>query len=513
MINCLDKTISHSSFFSSNGKKKKCNTLNFIPKFLYDESLFKTKEKQRFLITFYRGYAKSSYKKLGESYGTSKYVAQNYINQWLKLGFIEKTNNLYKPDLYIKSKGRHCLVQGENYYRLTKKGKDYRKEILNSAVQKCREINSQSEIQFLNEVNSVNQIIENAFKNLVSSILNYPHYRSEEKSQEGELRPSSPFALERKVLMVGAVSQESCATLTEIFRACLAKTKSKPLKSRKISETSHIAKSSFKNTEKFRAIQKKFHQFGFKKLLGDAYRGTLLKLMTLSIEFIEKLLKLVRSKLKHKWKLRSFWGFFLSEVKKLPEKRRFAKSFFKMRAQECRDAVNGENNRFSEGVDTSVIIQGIAKMERETGEKISENTLERMLYHGTQRVKTAVDTVRYRLSLGKGELPQEKVMQEDTSQKPNKRPIFKMIKVNAQTKEPYSNEDFLSGASFAMVNKIVGYEPVKEQAKQKQNPQEKRHQKQKTKIRSWIGMVFFALNIGDPCAIQKAFFEKREATG
>jgi len=105
-----------------------------------------------------------------------------------------------------------------------------------------------------------------------------------------------------------------------------------------------------------------FCRLGFKKLLDTAYRGTLLKLMTLSMEFIEKLLKMMRSKLKHKWKLRSFWGFFLSEVKKLPEKRRFAKPFFKMKAQECRDAVNGKKNRFSEGVDTSFIIQGIEKM-------------------------------------------------------------------------------------------------------------------------------------------------------
>ena len=510
MINCLDKTISQSSFFSSKIWKNQ----NYTPQFLYDEGLFKTKEKQRFLITFYRGYAKSSYKKLGESYGTSKYVAQDHINHWLKLDFIEKVNNLYKPDLYLPSKGRNCLVQGENYYRITKAGKAYRKEILNSAIQKCREINSQGEIKFLNEVNNVKQIIENAFKNLLAPILTYPHYRLEEESQEGELRPSSLPALERKVLMFEGLTQGSHSPLSGIFRASIAKTKSKTLKKRKISETSHIAKESFKNTDKFRAIQKIFHQFGFKKLLDKAYRGTLLKLMTLSMEFIEKLLKLMRSKLKHKWKLRSFWGFFLSEVKKLPEKRRFANPFFKMKAQECRAAVDGKNNRFSEGVDTSVIIQGITKMERETGEKVSERALERMLYHGTQKVKASVDAVRYRLSLGKGELPQEKAAQENDTQQPKKRPIFKMVKVNAKTKQPYSDEEFLAGAPFGMVNKIVGYESIKEQASQEEKkPQGKQPQKKQTKIRSWVGMVFFALDIGDPCAIQKAFFEKREATG
>ena len=122
--------------------------------------------------------------------------------------------------------------------------------------------------------------------------------------------------------------------------------------------------------------------------------------------------------------------------------------------------------------------------------------------------------VAYRLSLGKGELPQEQAsLAEDDTKKLKKRPIFKMIKINTQTKQPYSDEDFLAGAPFGMVNKIVGYEPIKGQVAQEQKPQEKKTQKKKTKIRSWVGMVFFALKIGNPCAIQKAFFEKREATG
>ena len=138
-----------------------------------------------------------------------------------------------------------------------------------------------------------------------------------------------------------------------------------------------------------------------------------------------------------------------------------------------------------------------------------------MLYHGTQKVKTSIDMVAYRLSLGKGELPQEQAaLGEDHSEKPKKKPIFKMVKVNAQTKQPYTNEDFFSGVPFAMLKKIVGYEPIKGQASQEEKkPQKNQPQKKTTKIRSWLGMVFFALKIGNPCAIQKAFFEKREATG
>lgn len=485
------------------------------PKFLSDEGLFKTKEKQRFAITFYGGFAKASYKKIGESYGTSKDVARNHINQWLNLGLIKKVNNLYKPDLYLPSKGRNCLVQGENYYRITKKGRVYRKGILNGAIQRCKEINRQSEIKFLNETNKVKELIENNLNNFLTSILSYLLNKFNKRREPGRgASSSSLFAFDRKTLSIGGINQEFCSTLGWIFNSCITKTKSKTLKKRKVSETNHIAKEGFKNTDKWAAIQKTFITFGFKKFLNKAYIGTQLKLMTLSMQFVEKLLQLMKNKLKHKWKLRHFWGFFLSEVKRLPESRRFAQPWFRMRAQECRDASDGKHNKFSQGVDTSVIIQGITKMERETGEKASESTLERMLYHGTEKLKTAIDMIAYRMTLGKGELPQEQADEED-NKKPKKRPIFKMIKVNAQTKQPYTDADREAGKPFAMLNKIVGYESINGQA-QEQKAKEKvetiksQSKKEFTKINSWIGMVFFALKIGNPSAIYKAFFEKRE---
>ena len=485
------------------------------PKFLSDEGLFKTKEKQRFAITFYGGFAKASYKKIGESYGTSKDVARNHINQWLNLGLIKKVNNLYKPDLYLPSKGRNCLVQGENYYRITKKGRVYRKGILNGAIQRCKEINRQSEIKFLNETNKVKELIENNLNNFLTSILSYLLNKFNKRREPGRgASSSSLLAFDRKNLRIGGISQKSCSSLDQIFKSCVIKTKSKSLKKRKVSETNHIAKEGFKNTDKWAAIQKTFITFGFKKFLNKAYIGTQLKLMTLSMQFVEKLLQLMKNKLKHKWKLRHFWGFFLSEVKRLPESRRFAQPWFRMRAQECRDASDGKHNKFSQGVDTSVIIQGITKMERETGEKASESTLERMLYHGTEKLKTAIDMIAYRMTLGKGELPQEQADEED-NKKPKKRPIFKMIKVNAQTKQPYTDADREAGKPFAMLNKIVGYESINGQA-QEQKAKEKvetiksQSKKEFTKINSWIGMVFFALKIGNPSAIYKAFFEKRE---
>lgn len=294
--------------------------------------------------------------------------------------------------------------------------------------------------------------------------------------------------------------------LDKLANSILGKEKSTTLKKQKISLIDSRARDSFRETEKFRAIQEMFTTFGFKKFLNTAYRGTLLRLLTLPLEYIQKLLKLMKHKIKKGWKLQSFWGFFMSEVRKLPDKRRFADPWFKMLSKEYRDASDGKRNKLNQGVDSSVIVQGISKLERETGEKASEKVLEQFLYHGTQKFKSTIDAICYRMSLGIGDLPKEKAQEEDV-EKPKSRPIFKQVKINLETKEPYTAEDFLAGKPFAMVSKIVGHEPIKEMPKEKEPHSKKRALK---KINSWIGMAFFALKLGNPSVIHKAFFEKRE---
>lgn len=493
------------------------------PHFLFDEGLFKTKGDQRFTILFYGGYLKASYKKIGDYFKISKHTAQNsMIEKWIAIGDITKVNNLYKPDLYLPSKGRNCLVQGENYYVLTKQGKTRRKNLLDGAIKKCRKKTHCVEESLLQEIDKVNYLI--SFKEILTGALNNLNKFRRREPGGTPVPGQSSFerkflnsgrALEGRNFKLGGIAKEVCVDLHQILGIGITKTRGESLNSKKISQTSHLAKESFKNTEKFRAIQKLFTKHKLSKMLDKAYRGTLLKLMTLSMEFIEKLLKLLRSKLKHKWKLRSFWGFFMSEVRKLPDRRRFSDPWFKMLSKEYRDASDGKKSRVNDGVDSSVIVQGISKMERETGEKVSEKTLERMLYHGNQKLKTAIDTIAYRMDLGKGDLPKEKSMREvEEADKPKQRPIFKQVKINTETKQPYTDEDFIEDKPFAFTNKIIGYEPTSQQKQEDHikrcKTSETKPQNQPTKIHSWIGMVFFALKIGNPCAIQKAFFEKRE---
>jgi len=497
-----------------------------VPHFLFDEGLFKTKRDQRFTILFYGGYQKASYKKIGDYFKISKDNAKKeLINKWIASGDIKKVNNLYKPDLYIPSKGRNCLIQGENYYVLTKQGRDRRKNLLDGVVKKCKEKTYCVEEKVLQEICKVNSSTN--FKEIIAPLQNNSSLRSERKEPRGTAVPSkssfekpnlnSGRALEGRDFKIGGVANEVCVDLHQILGICIAKTRRKSLNSKKFSQTSHLAKESFKNTEKFRAIQKLFTKYKLNKMLDKAYRASLLKLMTLSMEFIEKLLKLIRSKLKHKWKLRYFWGFFMSEVRKLPDRRRFSDPWFKMLSKEYRDASDGKKNKVTEGVDSNIIAQGISKLEEETGEKISEKTLQRMLYHKTEKVKSAVDTVCYIKGLEKGELPKEKAAREaEEVQKPKIRPIIKQVKINTETKKPYTDEDFSADKPFAFTNKTVGYEPIngQEQAQKPQPSQrEAKPQKERTKIRSWIGMLFFALDMDGTEAIKKAFFEKREAVG
>lgn len=130
-----------SNFLSSPIGERKKNwkrQAKFLPH-LHDKTLYQTKESQRFNDLFYYGYIHLSYKEIAEKLSISKSTAKWYLRKWEKEGKIEKKNQLLYPDLFIKSKGRNCLIKGKNYYRLTEKGKERRKGINHEAIQKIQE--------------------------------------------------------------------------------------------------------------------------------------------------------------------------------------------------------------------------------------------------------------------------------------------------------------------------------------------------------------------------------------
>ena len=252
--------------------------------------------------------------------------------------------------------------------------------------------------------------------------------------------------------------------------------------------------------EKFIEIYKAFEKYSFEEQLSRAYQGTLGMLLKHPVEKVEKILRLMRRKIQKGWKLREFWGFFLKQLKG-PKKIR---SFFPYLAKAYLEASGGEYNSMARGVDSGIIVESLGKLQK-TGETITESKLARVLPYGTQKVKAALEGISYRSYLGRGILPEPKV-DVKKPQKAKKRPIKKQVKINARTKEIYSDEDFEKGEMFYMKAIIVGYEditpPKIEEKVQQKSPE--------TKIRSWVGLLIDTLEKCKDCeSIHRRYFFRK----
>ena len=444
-----------------------------------------SKGDKRFLQTFYpKRHICRSALKLGLMYKCSRACARETLDTWERKDWIEREHRYH-----TNKDGTKTKIRKSNYYHVSKKGEKHLKKLLEFLFEGYQKKN--------NTLARIQKVFSTRHLSITTVI----------KSEPGEsLQTSSSFSFEKKKVFLEKSSKISLIStlLPRISKKQLPK---ESLRSKNLYPLDLEDKDSFKKCHKFRAIQKMFKSYGHFQQLDIAHRGTLLILLTLRDKDIKKLLKLIRKKLSKGWKLRSFWGFFMSEVRKLPDKRRFGDPWFKMLSKEYRDAADGKKNRITEGADSNIIAEGITKLERETGEKAPEKTIERLLIHGIQKLKTSVDATCYRKGLEKGELPKEKALEDEPKPSPKGRPIFKQVKINTETKKPYTDEDFLADKPFSFTNKIVGYEQLEKQ------PQEKsKYKKELPKVRSWIGMVFYALSLGSCEAIQQSFFKKREAT-
>jgi len=476
-----------------------CNDLKKLPNW---KNL--SKRDQRFLMLgFPKRFRRVSINKLATEWKISKSSAVKNIDSYTAKGWIKKEHR------FLKSHGKTTKIHTSNYYVVEKEGQKHMQKLLDFLFQDYQNPKDQS-----NQKQEIFQIFFSHTRIGNTYVL--------KNKPRGDLSTPSSSSLEERYFSI-VLSKESLLSSSSIFK--------KALQSRPPSAKSH--KTTFQdehleakkrtyqpstlnvcplNGEKFRAIKKIFTNLNFSKQLSKAYHGTLLKLLTYSLDAIEKLLKLIRHKLSKGWKLRSFWAFFLHEIQKAPRKKRFAKKWFPFLAGEYRDETDGKQNKLMNGQDSATIVASISKLERETQEKITENTLEKILHYNTQNVKTALDMICYRLSLGKGDLPEDKTSKEEEQPEKKGLPIYKMVKVNLKTKKPYTEEDRLQGAPFAFTNKIVVYEnPQEEPKKTQESPKEKRKRKI-TPIKSWIGMSFYALKLGSPWAITKAFCEKRGET-
>jgi len=249
--------------------------------------------------------------------------------------------------------------------------------------------------------------------------------------------------------------------------------------------------------KKLSEIKQIFKKHSFENQISRAYEGTIHTLLAHPLEKVEKILKLMKRKIQKGWKLYEFWGFFLKMLKK-PQKIR---SFFPHLANAYLKAVEGKGNSVTHGVDGCIIVESLGKLQK-TGEQITESKLSRILHHGTQKVKTALEGICYRSSLGRGTLPQDQSELEQTKEA-KKRPITKLVQINAQTGKPYSDEDRALGKDFCMKVVVVGYEETS-QSEKVENVQKKTSS---TKIRSWIGLLIETLKTCRDCeSIHQRYF-------
>ena len=117
---------------------------------------------------------------------------------------------------------------------------------------------------------------------------------------------------------------------------------------------------------------------------------------------IRNALQWMKNKKEKGLRIRNFWGLFRwrLRMKKNPTPWR------KMVAQAYLDAVDGKQTegakKIQEGVDTAQIAASIAKIQKESGEKVSLKAMEGLLARGSHALKQALDWVMYRRKIKQG---------------------------------------------------------------------------------------------------------------
>ena len=171
-------------------------------------------------------------------------------------------------------------------------------------------------------------------------------------------------------------------------------------------------------------------------------------------------------------------------------------SFHRMRAETLRQSIAGKQTRLNQGHDTSLIIEMVRGLEKETGQAMDIKTLERLMKN-PQKFKRSLEAVEYRRKLdpNREEAPKE---QEQG------KPIYREEMVAKQI-EVYSPK--LGKSIIREVQEkqrvLVGYERV-------HRPKPKEPRRKLKPIRNWIATCVWAFNLTSIEKINETFFHKRE---
>ena len=138
------------------------------------------------------------------------------------------------------------------------------------------------------------------------------------------------------------------------------------------------------------------------------------------------------------------------------------------------------------------------RLEKDTGEKIEEKTLIKLMRYSTHMLKRALEAVEYRM---KGVTPKDRQSAEENTYKGQ--PIYetRLVTKKFQVYNPKTGLEEVRERK-EKVQVIVGYEDtIAIDQKQKLTGD-------KT-IRSWVGLLIYTLKLGSIESINEKFFKKR----
>ena len=207
-------------------------------------------------------------------------------------------------------------------------------------------------------------------------------------------------------------------------------------------------------------------------------------------KIIEKCLKLIKRKQVKGYKFRSFEKFLYHLIQTE------GSSFHTMKAKLFRAALDGQRTRLDDGADTRDIVDKMRQLEKDTDQKIDEKTLNKIMSNSTHMLKRALEAVEYRM---KGITPKDR--QGEGQVVAEGQPIY---------------ETRLITKKFTVYSPKTGRDEVRERKEREQvligyakpGPKERQRKPKGKAIRSWVGLLIYALKLGSIEAINERFFRK-----
>ena len=357
-----------------NSKRKNLSPKKNLPTIhwekFYHYHLLEPAEKA-FLHLFPREFLKESYDQVAKQLSlTTKRSARHFLVRLEEKGFINKELN-YIPNTRIHLK---------NYYTLTKKGALFRKALVHKAYS-GENVPTKLNPGLTIQDGSIRRLTIQEFKDLEElerqealkkklekeearkrklEELEKEEGRDLEKGKREEIRDDredkeKPHAHKELTTNVVKISSQE----KQVFGPSLEDKEKRE-----------------KLEEKKKAIKKLFDENGFNKELDKGTDSCFKLIINASLEKIRKILSFISGKINKGFRIRNFWGFFMSIWRDDGDP--FWKKRSRILEKALREEESEERRKFKLGEDSRIILDGLQEIEKITGEPVSSKFLDRL---------------------------------------------------------------------------------------------------------------------------------------